>query len=326
MQILNAHFRNPELVRLVFSPDGRYLAAGDNRILYVWDLAAGSKHLWYRVCILSRGFVFAPDGTAIVGGYEGSFQQYDVRTGDEVYVPFLGRFNPSQFSQDGRFALAATSEPEYEVGPDWQTGRLTLRAARNSSGTWAEAWQRELYYHPCGDNDPGYSHLVFSTAGQFVVRVHPYGRTAFPMPMTHIVLLDTETGSDVRVDPNLRQWRGELPKSPSKAAAGPTGVTAFLKGRNLYAVDSTKVDASAVKRVNASTKHFTDLAFSHDGTRLATTSNDTAATIWDATIWEVRRRYAWDIGRLRVVCFASDGLRCAAASDTGRIVVWDLDD
>jgi WD40 repeat protein len=109
-------------------------------------------------------------------------------------------------------------------------------------------------------------------------------------------------------------------------ASGPSGAVVLLRARALYAIAATDPDSKPVKRLNASAKHFTWAAFSRDGSRLATTSNDTAATIWDATTWEVRRRYAWDIGRLRVVCFAPDGLRCAAASDTGQIVVWDLDD
>ncbi|HEY1188285.1 MAG TPA: hypothetical protein VGE74_11545 [Gemmata sp.] len=48
--------------------------------------------------------------------------------------------------------------------------------------------------------------------------------------------------------------------------------------------------------------------------------------IWDTATWNVRRRCEWNIGRLRTVCFAPDGLRGAAGGDTGQVVVWDLDD
>ena len=44
------------------------------------------------------------------------------------------------------------------------------------------------------------------------------------------------------------------------------------------------------------------------------------------TTWEVVRQHEWKIGPLRSVCFAPDGLRCAAGSETGQVVVWDLDD
>ena len=87
-----------------------------------------------------------------------------------------------------------------------------------------------------------------------------------------------------------------------------------------------------LKRQNTSAKHFTSVAFSYDGRWMATSSNDTATTIWDTNTWEIQQRYEWQIGRLRTVCFASDGLRCAAASEKksdygedGQVVVWDLD-
>src|SRR5207244_11325477 len=99
-----------------------------------------------------------------------------------------------------------------------------------------------------------------------------------------------------------------------------------LHNRTFYAIDTIDPRTKPVKRENASSKHFTSVAFNHSGARLATTSNDTAATIWDTATWEVQRRYEWQIGRLRTVCFAQDGLRCAAGSDTGQVVVWDLDD
>ena len=37
------------------------------------------------------------------------------------------------------------------------------------------------------------------------------------------------------------------------------------------------------------------------------------------------RAFDWDIGRLLNIAISPDGLRAAAGSDKGRIVIWDLD-
>jgi WD40 repeat protein len=98
------------------------------------------------------------------------------------------------------------------------------------------------------------------------------------------------------------------------------------RDRTFFAVELDRPESEPIKRLNRSRQHFTDLAFSPDGRRLASTSNDTTVTIWDTATWNPSRSYEWKIGRLRSVAFAPDGLRCAAGSDTGQIVVWDLDE
>ena len=35
--------------------------------------------------------------------------------------------------------------------------------------------------------------------------------------------------------------------------------------------------------------------------------------------------FTWDVGRLRSVAFSPDGTRAAVGSDTGKVVVWDVD-
>ncbi len=73
------------------------------------------------------------------------------------------------------------------------------------------------------------------------------------------------------------------------------------------------------------TKHFQGVAFDHEGRFLATVSNDETVRIWDARSWEEYRTYTWQIGSLINFAFAPDGLRAAAGSDRGHIMIWDVD-
>jgi WD40 repeat protein len=73
------------------------------------------------------------------------------------------------------------------------------------------------------------------------------------------------------------------------------------------------------------TKHFQGASFMHDGRYLATVSNDETVRIWDARTWEEHTTFTWQIGKLLNITFAPDGLRAAAGSDKGQIVIWDVE-
>jgi WD40 repeat protein len=86
-------------------------------------------------------------------------------------------------------------------------------------------------------------------------------------------------------------------------------------------------DLTAPSRVirNDKRREFTDFAFHPSGRYLAATSNDATVKLYDTTTWEVARTFTWDIGRMRSIAFSPDGTLAAAGSDTGKVVVWDVD-
>jgi WD40 repeat protein len=305
MQILRGGSARPG--RIVFSPDGRYLAAGAQGSFHLWEPAAGPDPLWsIRSVSLSSNFVFTADGASLLGGI-GKVGLSDARTGAWRAVPFSPFISPTAFSPDGRCAVG-----------DVRTGTsvLPLWLARLTPNGWVDVWRKEQTY----DFDTGlHRPLVFSVDGARVLQKRvcgpptgktvPYGVTAF----------DTQTGEV------LAEWAGRLPGSMRLGPASPSGGLVVFLEHTFYVIDTTAPDAQPIPRPNVSREHITSVALSRDGCRLATTSGATAA-VWDATTWEVRHCYEWQIGRLLAVCFAPDGLRCAAAGDTGQIVVWDLDD
>ena len=67
-----------------------------------------------------------------------------------------------------------------------------------------------------------------------------------------------------------------------------------------------------------------DIAYSPDGKRLVTTSNDNTAKIWDATtgkeLFTLSGHTAW----INIGNFSSDGTRVATASDDGVAKVWEV--
>lgn len=76
---------------------------------------------------------------------------------------------------------------------------------------------------------------------------------------------------------------------------------------------------------NESRKHFTGVAFHPSGRYLAATSNDTTVKLYDTESWQVAKTFTWNVGRLRSIAFSPDGTLAAVGSDTGKVVVWDVD-
>ena len=300
---------------MAFSPDGQYLAAGENRTLRLWDPSAGATPLWSVSHPRTNGrtFCFSPDGLSVLLRWnDRTFCRYDVRTGQATADSLLTELNPFLFSPDGRFAVATSL-----ILRAGGNGMLCARAA--AAGGWDEVWRKEYPRVPDIGWAAVFEILEFSPDSARLTRV--FRRGAYrPMGDMGIEVFAAESGDVVA------QWEGELPCRALEGAVSPTGVVVVLNARSVYTVDPFTPNSKPVQRQNATRQHFTAAAFARDGTRLATASNDTAATVWDTSTWEVRKRYEWRVGRLRTVCFAPDGLRCAAASDTGQIVVWDLDD
>lgn len=310
MQLLRGLSRPP--VRLLFSPDGRFLAVGGERgEFHVWDVSDGQNPLWSVGDVwLSHHAAFAVDsGSLVYVDYDG-LVRCDALTGAFDSTRLTG-MRYSRFVPGGRIVVSAS--------PDYGAGVLQLRGLQPGSGDWVEVWRADRPYNLNNDYI-GYRHLLYSADGERFARVYSLAQSRKNFTRTGIEVFSAATGTVVG------EWSGALPTHAREGALASTGTAVLIHQRSLYAVDTSAPKSDPVKRLNATLKHFTSAAFSRDGARLATTSNDTAATIWDAATWEVRKRYEWDIGRLRAVCFAPDGLRCAAASDTGQVVVWDLDD
>jgi WD40 repeat protein len=67
------------------------------------------------------------------------------------------------------------------------------------------------------------------------------------------------------------------------------------------------------------------LTFTPSSRYLALSGNDGTVKLYDTATWQLARTYDWGIGKLTSVAFSSDGT-AAAASDIGRVVVWDVDE
>ena len=59
---------------------------------------------------------------------------------------------------------------------------------------------------------------------------------------------------------------------------------------------------------------------------MATASFDETVRLWDMRCECEIRSFNWNIGKVRCVAFAPDGMTCAAGGSTGQVVVWDVDD
>jgi WD40 repeat protein len=117
---------------------------------------------------------------------------------------------------------------------------------------------------------------------------------------------------------------------PNRTASGfalsPDGTCAVVASESsLFVYQTEKLKVAPRKVRNDNRKHFTGIAFHPSGKYLAATSNDATVKLFDTTTWDVARTFTWDVGKMRSTAFSPDGTLAAAGSDTGKVVVWDVD-
>lgn len=293
-----------EVLALAFSPDGRHLAAGANRLgSVVHDLAGGTP-----VRIGPEGFVwravlgFEPDGALATITTDGR-TRFDPATGTRLGV---GPFDPEGPRPVPFFGASAAGTRLATV--QFWSPRSRLVCWDAVGGGWERRW--------FVDDRPAYCPPAVSPAGDRVAFFA--AETLGPGAAQQLLVLDADSGQPVGA--------GHYPYSELHAPCyQPGGRQIVVPHAGVLVVWDARALGKPVRVKNDTRQHFTAAAFHPSGRYLFTTSNDATVTVWDTDDWVRVKRFAWDIGRLRSVAVSADGLLAAAGSDRGRVVVWDVD-
>jgi WD40 repeat protein len=136
---------------------------------------------------------------------------------------------------------------------------------------------------------------------------------------SHVFLFDRATGEQVG-DLNVA-FKYAHPRMLAFSPDGSAIAGNFGPALGVLSVE----DGTIVAWIQPGTKHITGLAFTPDGSKLVTVSNDERVRVYDTRAWTETTGYEWQVGKLGCVVVAPDGLRMAAGSGTGKVVVWDVD-
>jgi WD40 repeat protein len=280
---------------VAFSPDGTRLAAACQRaVLQLWDVGAGKLAWSSRIGTSTvTDAAFLPGRREILVHNEGLLKAFDAATGANLGVrPRTNRVTicAAGLSPDGDRLAAAflTSLILYKL-PDFQK----VWGVRIPRGDWPQ-------FLEC-------TAAACSYGGDLIAVGRSDGR---------VILHDGATG----------------------AVAGSDGSGAAVKamafspdGSRLARCASSHLYLSRVDPFEPLAHHqlgktsFLSVAFHPSGAFFATANGDGKVDYWDSHTGERRESFDWGVGKLNDVTFDSTGDRAACCSETGEIVVWDVD-
>jgi WD40 repeat protein len=295
--------RRQKIEQVVFSPDSRGLAAHGRVEAY-----------WWPTCQVRGGLRLDEKAGGV--GFDPSCRYLLVATETAVTLHHLeSRLSRTTALPKPRVSVTSmvatsTREPLF-VAYDWET--LPLEAWRISSdGSPTQSWSVK-------SRGPA-SRPAFAPDGSWFVHTEFRGWDPGIKPF-QLVFRSPETGEVIRVV-DAEEYAATAP------VVSPDGTwLAIAQGEYIvvYQIGSEAAGSSPTRVDNDGPKHFTAVAIHPSGRYLAATSNDTTVKLYDTATWQLDRTFTWDVGRLRSVAFSPDGTLAAVGSDTGRVVVWDVD-
>jgi WD40 repeat protein/tRNA A-37 threonylcarbamoyl transferase component Bud32 len=300
---------------VAWSPDGQTLAsAGDDGGARLWDAVSGEE----RASLLGHtklisALAFAPDGkTLVTAGGDGTARLWDSATGAALGVLWeeTNSLSTVTFSPDGRFVAAGTAR--LPTGKRFPSTRYAPPADGMSSHITLYDLSGQKILRTFDAHADGVYSLQFSTDGKTLA----------------------SGGRDGAV--NFWNWNSGVLQHAVTNSIGPVyGISFSPKNRGLattaWQPTSANADLQILNSKTGQALHQFDepgqavcLAYSPDGSTLATAGTDHLISLWDVASGHLRSKFTGHTAAVWSLAWAPDGQRLATAGWDGTVRLWDV--
>jgi WD40 repeat protein/beta-lactamase regulating signal transducer with metallopeptidase domain len=277
---------------VAISPDGKLVASGDIDVR-LWDISGGRQHVHMKV-LGQHGrsvgaLAFAPDARTLASaGDDGKIEIWEVSTGQRLRTlsvePVRERWKALAFSPDGSTLAAAGFDHGLVF---WDAATWTIR-------------------HKVPEQDRyGAEALAFTGDGRrLAVSLGAAAR-----------MIDVATGNEVRRFPKQPVGMNGVAVSPDGATLATTGMMIKLwdLGTGQEKTPNVAGHAGSIESV----------AFSPDGSALATASADYAVKLWDLANRREQMTLEGHANNVQSVAFSPDGKSLVSIGFAPELILWD---
>jgi WD40 repeat protein/serine/threonine protein kinase len=310
---------------VAFSPDGRYIATGAEKIM-LWDAATRKQITPLEYSSIVWNLAFSPDSRYLVSTHgDGAIIVWDADKRERVanFNEHSGAVESVAFSRDGR-RVASASEDGSVIVWDAASGRKENVFGDYTNSVNAVAFSPDSAWLATADQDAEV-HLLDLTRGasqklghgNYCVAISPDERWV----ATSTGVFDRAAGRAIG-----------YPQLNPEANTGCYGVDFSADGRRFACASSDRErllvwDAQSWRLlgdVRAGGTNFKSVRFSPDGKLLVTGDVQGAVRLWEASPLREIALIGRHAARVNAVAFSPDGSEVASASDDQTVALWDV--